>query len=166
MQVFYHGLLRKYIIMFGTLFNSMYIDRVDVDGNPQKRLAIPLSYGPKEWYLARLNDNSSLTKPVDQVVPRMSFELTGMRWAQERKMNTTNVYRVSSPDYKSTYERVMMPVPYDLDIELSILTRNSDDATRIIEQIVPRFTPELNVTLKTVTELEIEEVVPFKSRCY
>jgi hypothetical protein len=54
----------------------------------------------------------------------------------------------------------MAPVPYDLHIRMTILTRNSDDATRIVEQIVPRFTPELTISLKSVPEMDISNDVP------
>lgn len=158
-EAYYHGLLRKHLILFGALFNEIYIDRVDAAGDVQKTIKIPLSYGPKEWYLSRANDNPNLTKPVKQVLPRIAYELKSLRYANERKLNTTNSASKTNL-LNSTKTRIMSPVPYDLHIRMTILTRNADDATRIIEQIVPRFTPELTLTLKSIPEVEIIHDVP------
>lgn len=158
-DTYYHGMIRKYLLIFGSLFNQIYIDRVDSDGVAQKRLKIPLSYGPKEWYLSRLNDNPELTKPVNKVLPRIAYDLVSLRYAAERKLNTTNKFTTTGglTSYRGT---MSAPVPYDLHIRMSIITRNADDATRIVEQIVPRFTPELTVTLKSVPQLDITNDIP------
>ena len=43
-----------------------------------------------------------------------------------------------------------MPVPYNLDFELYILAKNQDDGLQIVEQILPYFQPEYNVTITPV----------------
>ena len=53
-----------------------------------------------------------------------------------------------------------MPVPYNVDFELYIMSKNSDDALQILEQILPYFQPEYTVTLREVPELDIVRDVP------
>ncbi|AGS81085.1 hypothetical protein [Caulobacter phage Cr30] len=156
---YYHGLNRKYITVFGSLFNDIYIDRVDAEGNTQKTIKVPLSYGPKEWYLARLKDNPDLAKVISRVVPRMAFNLVSFRYAEERKLNTTNLQKKPN-EFGGTLTKMSTPVPYDLHIRLSILVRNADDGMRIIEQILPRFTPELTIPMKLIPEMNETRDIP------
>ena len=51
---FYFGTIRKYVIAFGNLFNDIYVQRLDSNGNRIQTLAVPLAYGPKEKWLVRL----------------------------------------------------------------------------------------------------------------
>jgi hypothetical protein len=61
-----------------------------------------------------------------------------------------------SSQLKSSY----MPVPYNVDFELYVLAKNSDDALQIVEQILPIFQPEYTVTMKEIPELDIIRDVP------
>jgi len=53
-----------------------------------------------------------------------------------------------------------MPVPYNVDFEMYILAKSSDDALQIVEQILPYFQPEYTVTLREIPELDIIRDVP------
>ena len=85
---FYHGLIRKYVILFGSLFNDIYIERVDANNVVQKTIKVPLQYGPKEKYLTRYQQNPDLLREVSMAFPRMSFEITGVSYNTNRKLNT------------------------------------------------------------------------------
>ncbi len=52
------------------------------------------------------------------------------------------------------------PVPYNFDIELSIMVKNSDDGAQILEQILPYFTPEYHVTLNEMATLGVKRDIP------
>ena len=52
------------------------------------------------------------------------------------------------------------PVPYNFEIDLSVMVLNSDDGAQILEQILPYFTPEFHVTLNEESELEIKRDIP------
>ena len=157
---YYFGSIRKYIGLFGTLFNDIYIDRIDQStGNTLKRLLVPLSYGPKDRYLARIKENPDLLREVNQVLPRMTFEIKNVEYDSDRKLNTIgrNKY-VIQPG--STLNAQYNPVPYNFNISLSILTRNADDATRIVEQILPFFKPEWTTALNLIPEMGIVMDIP------
>ena len=59
---FYFGSIRKYIVLFGSLFNDILIDRVNEAGDAVDTLKVPLSYGPKDRYLVRLQENPDLLR--------------------------------------------------------------------------------------------------------
>lgn len=156
---FYHGLIRKYVVLFGSLFNDIYIDRVDANGTAQRTIKVPLQYGPKERYLTRYQQNPDLLREVSMVFPRMSFEITGVSYDPDRKLNSIGkIPSVNSTG--NTLSTQYNPVAYNFDITLSIISRNTEDAVRIVEQIVPFFTPQWTETLALVPEMNINIDVP------
>jgi len=158
-QVFYHDTLRKYVILFGTLFNDVYISKGD-GTNTTQTIKVPISYGPKQKFLTRLEQDPNLNKPVAIQLPRMGFELLDISYAAERKLPTVNkisVVNASNPN-KLTYQ--YMPVPYDLNFDLHIMVKQARDGTRILEQILPFFTPEWTATLNLDSTMQHKYDVP------
>lgn len=157
-----HDTLRKYIIVFGTLFNDIYINRTNTTGEVIQTLKIPLTYGPKDKVLARLEQNPTLNNQVGIVLPRISFEMTSMEYDPTRKLNTLNKLTKQSTtagtDDEVKYQ--YQPVPYDLQFEMNILVKNSEDGTRIVEQIVPYFTPDFTVSVNLVPEVDAPRDIP------
>ena len=87
---FYNRTIRKVVVAFGTLFNDITLQRYTLDGATKKEVfRVPLSYGSKEKYLTRITSDPNLTKSVATVVPRISFELTGMSYDTSRKQVST-----------------------------------------------------------------------------
>lgn len=157
---FYHGTLRKYVTLFGTLFNDIYIDRVDSDRNVVQTLKVPLTYGPKDKALARLEANPDLNKATAIELPRMAFEITTMSYDGARKLQTT-IKNVSPPTGdRSKIKYQYVPVPWNITFSLYVLVKNAEDGTRILEQILPYFTPDWTVTANLVPEMDIKMDIP------
>ena len=159
-NTFSHGLIRDYIISFGTLFNNIKINRRPSSGESASTLAVPLIYSPKNKYLVRLEEDLNLNKPVAITLPRMSFELTGMTYSSERKLNTMNQLHRARTTANTKVFTSYAPVPYDFNFQLSIYVGNIEDGTHIIEQILPYFTPEFTVSLRRVSDLELNIDLP------
>lgn len=157
-STYYHDTLRRYVIYFGTLFNDIYINRV-VDGEVTQTIKVPLSYGPKEPMLARLESDPNLNKPTAIVLPRMSFEMTNFRYDKERHLATIGKRTTLTNDNESL-KYVYNPVPYNIDFKLYIMVKSAQDGTRIVEQILPFFTPEWTATLNLIPEMAITHDVP------
>lgn len=153
---FYFSLFRKYVAVFGTLFNNIRIHRTE--GGSTYELKVPISYGPKEKTLARVEADPGLNRPVSIVLPRMSFEISGVQYDGDRKLASTMFKRQydSNGGANSQY----IPVPYDIHFTLSIMAKNSEDATKIVEQILPFFTPDFTPTIHLVPEMNIKMDVP------
>lgn len=159
---YYHGIIRKYIILFGTLFNDIYINRRGKtdDQDFVQTLRVPLSYGPKEKFLARVDGDPTFSRPAAIVLPRMSFEITDISYAPDRKMPKTTKIVAPHPDDPTKLNFAYTPVPYDINIELSVMTKNADDGTQIIEQILPYFTPDFTSTINVLPELDVKYDIP------
>lgn len=144
---FGHGTLRKYVIYFGTLFNNIYLNRYKPDGTLVQNMRVPLNYGPRDKYLARVDGNPGLDRPVAIQLPRMSFEMTNLYYDSSRKLQTVN--RLTAPNPADPNSKIYQysPVPYNIEFTLSIMVKNAEDGTYIVEQILPFFTPEWTATL-------------------
>ena len=159
---FYHQSLRKYIILFGTLFNDIHIQRRNANDNVIQTIKCPLTYAPREKVTARLEQNPNLTEQQSILLPRISFEMTTLMYDPARKLNTMNKWK-SDPGDAATGGKIkhtFQPVPYDISFDLNIYTRYAEDATQVLEQIMPFFTPEFTATINLIPDLDIKVDVP------
>ena len=156
---YYHEIMRKTIVAFGTLFNQIYIRHDDSSGNTYSDLKVPLAYGPSQKFLARLEQQEDLNKPVQITLPRMSFEMNNIQYDSTRKVGITQTFKAVDKN-NSNVKKVFMPVPYNVGFELNILTKLNDDALQIVEQILPYFQPSFNVTIDLVSSIGEKRDVP------
>ena len=155
---FSHGLIRKYVIVFGSMFNDLTIQRYNGATRVQT-LAVPIAYGPKQKFLVRLETDPNLDREIAISLHRLGFELTGISYDPVRKLNSTqkNSYVFSD---KTLLKTQYTPVPYNIDFTLSIMVKNADDGTQILEQILPYFKPEWNIAVNLVPEMNISMDIP------
>jgi len=155
-----HDILRRTIVAFGTLFNDIHIIRKDAAGKEQQSLKVPLAYGPKQKFLVRLRDDADLTNATALTLPRIGFELNGIEYDGDRKLNKLAKVKKLKGTKGTQMESVYSPVPYNVNFEMFVMSKNSDDGVQIIEQILPYFQPEYTVTLRAVDSLDIKRDVP------
>ena len=158
-HTYYHSIIRKYIIMFGTMFNDIDVQRFNTEGKRIQTLRVPIAYGPKEKFLVRLSQDPNFDRDVAISLPRMSFEITSMNYNPTRKLPSThkNIYVYENED-RLKYQYT--PVPYDITISLSVFVKNADDGVQILENILPFFTPEWTNSVKLIPELNLNMDVP------
>ena len=159
---FYHEIIRKTIIGFGTLFNDINIQHDDRSGNTISETKVPLIYGPKQKFLAKLEQQEELSKAVAITLPRMSFEMNGMSYDPSRKGSITRTFKaVDSTDSSNTkVKKVYLPVPYNIGFELNVMTKLNDDALQIVEQILPFFQPAFNITIDLISSIGEKRDIP------
>ena len=156
-QYYYHEILRKTIISFGTIFNDIHIRHRDGAGQESSDMRVPLAYGPMQKFLARLEQQADLNRATQITLPRMSFETTNIAYDATRKGGITQTFKASDG---SKLRKVFMPVPYNIGFELNILVKLNDDALQIVEQILPYFQPSFNVTIDLVNVIGEKRDVP------
>lgn len=154
---FYHEIIRKTIVSFGTLFNNIYIRHEDNNNNIVDETKVGLSYGPMQKFLAKIQEQSELSKSVSINLPRMSFEMIGIQYDPTRKTSVTQTFKASDGQ---NIKKVFMPVPYNIEFELNIFTKLNDDALQIVEQILPFFQPSFNITVDLVNSIGEKRDVP------
>lgn len=151
---FYNATTKKYIALFGTTFNKISIIRDDPNtGDSVQRMVVPISYGPYQKFLARVNQDPEINRKTAITLPRMSFEITNMEYDGSRKINSTRrISGQSHSDDKKSFQYV--GVPYNLNFTLSIMTKYAEDGTQILEQIIPFFKPEWTYTVKLIDNID------------
>ena len=162
-QYFYNESLRKAIIAFGSLFNDIYITRKNSAGTDVQSLKVPLAYGPKQKFMVRLDADPNLDQKIAITLPRIGFEIAGFDYDPSRKLNRIiKRKKVSNTEDKKLKQMSTQhsPVPYNLNFEMFVMTKNSDDGIQIVEQILPFFQPEYTVTIKEVPEIDVVRDVP------
>jgi hypothetical protein len=159
-QRFYWGTTRKAIVAFGNMFNSITIDRKDADGNSEETLRIPLSYAPKTKFLTRIQQQPNVDeRPVQVVLPRMSFEMLSLEYDVNRKISPLQQNRAINSTI-NTLDAQYAPTPYNIQVALYVYAKNQDDGLQIIEQIIPYFNPDYNLTMKTIPQMGIKNDLP------
>ena len=153
-EYFYNEILRKTIISFGTLFNGLTVKQ------ESSTVKVPLAYGPTQKFLARLEQAPNLSQATQISLPRMSFEFTGLTYDPSRKVTTTQTITVKDADDGTEIKKVYTPVPYNMQFELSIMVKLNDDGLQIIEQILPYFQPQYNLTDNLLSSINEKRDVP------
>jgi hypothetical protein len=160
-EYFYNESIRKAIVVFGSLFNNIKIRQVNDEGEVFFQGKVPIAYAPTQKFLARLREVPDLNKPVQITLPRMSFEMIGLSYDPTRKLTTATSFCAKDIN-NNVLRMVSMPAPYNLNFELSIMTKHSDDMFQIIEQIIPYFQPNLKISatlLDTISEKKDLDIV-------
>lgn len=156
---FYHKLTRKYVVLFGTMFNNITLVRTNTDSGAEiERMKVPIIYAPKEKYITRLAADPDQQRPIAIRLPRLSFEMTGISYDPSRKQNS--LLKVAKSNTGTSAKSSYMAVPYDINFDLNVYARNIDDGTQIIEQILPYFNPDYTATIDPISSLGVLKDIP------
>ena len=158
-QFHYHSAIRKYIIMFGNMFNDIDVVRFNNSGESTQQIRVPIAYGPKEKYLVKLRSDPDGRREIAMVLPRLSFEMQQMTYSPERVMNRQNK-QIGKGGGNNTLRQTWTPAPYDIEMVLYAMFANNEDAVQVVEQILPYFRPEWTNSVKIVPELNTYVDVP------
>lgn len=159
-QKFYHSTIRKTVIAFGNLFNNIVIDRRDDQGDVIQSVRVPLSYSPQQPFLAKIQQQPiSEEAKFQSVLPRMSFEMYSITYDPHRKVSPTQQNRVTN-NSGTTQDTQYAPTPYNIGFMLYIYAKNQEDGLQIIEQILPYFNPDFNLTVKAIPQLDLKHDIP------
>ena len=147
---FYHGILRKYVAVFGTLFNGITIRRNEEDGTRIQHFKIPIAYGPWPKYIAVEKEDPEQKRNRRIQMPRMSFEIEGFEYDTERALGATSIIECS----EDGITKVANAVPYNITFNLYILVKYHEDGAKIVEQILPFFNPVMTSKVYLVEDME------------
>ena len=154
---YYHETIRKYVAVFGTLFNDINIQRRNSAGVITEQIKVPIEYSAKDRLLLHIRKMSTTNAGVQTTLPRMGFVLNGITYDGTRKLNTMGqVYAANTAASTSTLLKQYNPVPYNFDFELTAAVDNAEDGAQIFEQIVPFFTPEFTVSVNLIPSMNIK----------
>jgi len=157
-QQFYHEHVRKAIIAFGTIFNGITIVRKNSDGQAIQSLRVPLAYSTKQKFLSRIENQPTVESRGDiaMVLPRIGFEILGLNYDPTRKISQIQKHRNTIQSNALNVKTQFVSTPYDMSISLYVFAKNQEDGLQILEQIIPYFNPDFNVTVNDLPEMDIK----------
>jgi len=143
-EFFYHRSIKKVIATFGSLFSDVVIQA----GN-NEIVTVPIQYAHKQKFIEVLSNNTDVRNLYTDIgLPVMGFEITSFTYAPERMTNPLNIQNIRKSE--NEVNMIFTSIPYSIGIELYIATNTVDEGYQILEQIVPFFTPQLNVTISDI----------------
>tara|TARA_Y100001937_G_scaffold125780_1_gene193347 strand:+ start:1206 stop:1961 length:756 start_codon:yes stop_codon:yes gene_type:complete len=157
---FYHATMRKSVAVFGTLFNNINVIRKDGSGGILNQIKVPLAYGPKQKFLARLDQEAGFEAPLAIKLPRMAFEISSLEIDDSQKLQKKNKIVETHGSDITKRKTISHYTSYNIGMSLFILTKNQDDGLQIMEQILPYFQPDYTVTIKPVDNFTLKQDVP------
>jgi len=83
--------------------------------------------------------------------------MQGLQYDPTRKTGIAQTFLAKGG---TTAKKVYMPVPYNVAFELSIMSKLSDDALQILEQIIPYFQPSFNITINLIDSIGEKKDIP------
>jgi len=157
---FYHATMRKSVAVFGTLFNDINIVRKDGNGGILSQQKVPLAYGPKQKFLARLDQETGFDAPMAIKLPRMAFVITSLTQDVAQRGQKLNKIVEQHGSDATKKKSIKHYTSYDIGMSLYIMAKNQDDGLQIMEQILPYFQPEYTVSIKPVDGFDFKQDVP------
>ena len=160
---FYFSLIRKYVALFGSTFDNIYIERTLLpnytpDTTKNQLIKVPIEYANKDKMIVRLEEDPNIDRPYSELLPRMSFEMLDITYDNSRKQPTTN-YNAKLNSNNAVLSQYV-GVPYNFRFALYVAAKNLEDGTKIIEQILPFFTPDFSFSLNLIPEMGITQNIP------
>lgn len=150
-----HGTIRKLVVAFGTVFNGIKIFRKD-DGPSGKVYSVPIGYGAKSHWYYRMEDGPENQSSLP--VPRMGFVYSGGGYDSPRALNRLNKLQFDEVVEDEAGGKVrsvsLNQVPWKFNFDMTVYSKNMEDALQISEQFLPFFSPTVNLKILEIPELD------------
>lgn len=165
-----YDIINQHVKIFGSIFKDILIKYYDEHHEPVKELIVPISYTGKDKLIqvaeVRGPDPDNIRDVFQTTMPRMSFEMTNMQYNGSQKLNRLHSYNFyannnvlelsdvpiseladNTADFHSTnYSNyTFTPTPYKIFFNLYLLCNREIQSQQILEQILPKFTPDLKI---------------------
>lgn len=146
---FFEEQIAKYQIQFMAVFEGLMYKSGKREDGVEKMAPVPIVYGSRDRVTASILGENTQNQAIR--LPTMSAYMNSLDIAEDR-MKGTGVERRSTflpkggllPDDIKTV-RQMMPVPYDMTMELAIFSSNMNQHRQILEQILVYFDPLIQI---------------------
>jgi hypothetical protein len=148
-EYYYNGQLRSYILQFMAIFTGLQVEVGKRDEADERLISVPVHYGHKDRVVAAILSDFTQNKPLR--LPVMSAYMRSISMAEdlyaglgmERRNSYVPVGGLVPDDIKTVYQR--RALPFKLDLDLAIMSSNTNQHFQILEQLLPLFDPQLNI---------------------
>jgi hypothetical protein len=163
-NAFYHNIIRKYIVAFGSLFNDVHVIRSNEAGETIKDIKVPITFASKDKTRYQINSIHSRQNEhanIAAILPRMSYILNNnIEFDTTRVINPLHARQAILNAEDFSVDEILVGKPFNFTFQLSIWTKYLDDMFQIFEQVVSFFNPDYTVTIKEIPVLDVETNIP------
>lgn len=163
MQYFNHHITLKLIVSFLDWLARIEVEKYNADGTVRKKIGVPVQFGSRDKFLQIVKNNANLRTDLnppgietDPFLPRIGVNLTTMIYDHIRHTKKTN--RIKYEEQPGELLSIYNAVPYNLELEATILSKTADDHFQILEQILPFFSPSFSLDIKLLEQFPSESV--------
>ena len=156
-QFFYDQQIRRFLLQFTRLMSNYQVEYGRNDDGSAALTRVPIRYGDASRQAATIIAENSRSKLPN--TPMMTFYITGLNYARDRVQEPTFVSKKSfkqrsfneeSQSFENTQGNAftverLMPIPYNLSVNLDIWTSSTQQKLQLLEQILTLFNPSLEV---------------------
>jgi len=145
---YYNGQLKKSIIAFANIFTGLTVQTGDSTCGVSS-VDVPIRYGSTDRVVAAISGDNTQNKPHS--LPIMACYMSGLELAPDRQHGTNQVDRRTYMDQGGIFPddvkaiRRVMPIPYNMSMELSLYTSNTDQLYQVLEQILILFDYDMQI---------------------
>lgn len=152
---FYFSTTKNIVASFGIIFSDVVFEN-----DFGESVKVPIHFTSKEKFTEVINANTDYESALqtESTLPRFGFELTSIDFDSSRMTNPLSRMRDSEDQTK---QYMLSRIPYNFSFSLYLVTRKLEDSLKIMEQIVPFFTPDLNITIKDKSDFGYMTDIPF-----
>ena len=166
---YYDEQIRSYLLQFCAIFSGLEVRTgIGADGTIEA-MPVPINVGSKDRVTAAIMEGNTHNRSFS--LPQMSAYMTGIELAPERRKGVgvvdSRVYMPAGgifPNDLTVVKRVM-PIPYNMQMELSIYASNTLQLHQILEQILVLFDPMVQLQTTDaafdwtkITQVELQSV--------
>lgn len=141
----YHFEIKDLLTQFVAAFDDTVISRFDKNRNAKQNIDVRYVFAPKQRIMYDIvNKAQNLTLPV------VAINLTSVSRDESRVFNKLAPSFIPGQltDHPDKASKFLMPVPVDLSVSMSIMTRYMADADQIISNFVPYNNPYIILSWK------------------
>ena len=135
--------IQTLMTMFMNSMSDIVVKRFNVHKQPQDQIKTRLVYAPKQRVL-----NDLLDRDQNLQLPVMACYIGGITRDNNRVFNKILGNYQQTPTGSAMYNE-KMPLPIDLAINVSIMTRYQADMDQIVSHLIPYINPYFTVSWRT-----------------
>lgn len=142
--MFYHNTIRRYVLALLDFFNNLEVQYTDNDQIITK--SVPIRYKTREKLLSQDKSTEQVLTGNTNVLPRAELDLTDLSPDTERQVSKYLKINRLRNDLDAEFQWNCLS--YTFSFEVKVLCRGMNEVSQIIEQVCPKFNPNVAIDIR------------------
>jgi hypothetical protein len=146
---YYPNILRKLNLSLIGLFSGIQVAKKDNRGNTLEYRQVPIRFAHKQKFIPLLSeDGQSNMMWFNQHLPAMVLMIDAISYDPSKTRGGFDSPIFSYTDTNDVTRKMFSGTPYKISYTLGILSMHMNEVSMIMEQVLPRFNPFHNITIR------------------